>query len=85
MRKEGVSQRSAPYSDFHIQGNCATRRRLPEGAEITHQLIACEVSDNGKFKEGGQSAEQAPCGRAKGVRGQVPDTLLSLAPHPGIG
>ena len=45
MRKEVISQRSAPYSDFHIQGNCATRCPSPRGAQITHQLIACEVSD----------------------------------------
>ena len=65
MRKEVISQRSA-YSDFHIQGNCATRCPSPRGAEITHQLIACEVSDTMEIsRRGARVLSRHPVGEQR--------------------
>lgn len=61
-----ISQRSAPYSDFHIQGNCATRCPSPRGAEITHQLIAYEVSDTMEIsRRGARVPSRHPVGEQR--------------------
>lgn len=66
MRKEVISQRSAPYSDFHIQGNCSTRCPSPRGAEITHQLIAYEVSDTMEIsRRGARVPSRHPVGEQR--------------------